>query len=88
MGVRAVKTTQQMFGKLERDLAATARMEREEAADRQRRIDQGQARLDESVTRREILEALESVASEYGCRGFPENEAIADAFRKLAEALS
>lgn len=83
-----MKTTNQMFGKLARQLAAEQQGLRDEIAERQRRVDQEQARLDETLTRREVLEALENVVNEFGGAGFPENDAIATAFRKLAEALS
>lgn len=79
-----MKTAKQMFGAaLEWERAM-----REDAADRERRAADEQARLDETLTRREVIEALESVANEYGCNGNHDSDLIADAFRKLAGALS
>ncbi len=78
-----MKTAKQMFGAVTRQLAATERAVREDAADR---IEE-QDRLDETLTRREVIEALESVARSY-TNGAPEAQRIADAFKELAEALS
>lgn len=56
------RTTNQMFGAIERDLQRTAQAQREDQRDHER----AEARLDEPLTRREVLEAIESVANEYG----------------------
>lgn len=82
-----MKTTQQMFGKVARDLARQEQAMRDDAADRERRAQEAEERLDEPLTRREVLDAIETVASEYACNGDHDSMLIADAFRKLAEAL-
>jgi hypothetical protein len=80
-----MKTVKQMFGKVARDIAAAERAAKEDAADRERRVAEAEARLDEPLTRREVLEALENVAIEHDCSG---DHNFADAFRKLAQVLS
>ncbi len=82
-----MKTSQQMFGKVARDIARQEQSARDDAADRERRVQEAEERLDEPLTRREVLEAIESVANDYGCNGDHDSMLIADAFRKLAEAL-
>lgn len=57
--------------------------EQQDEDDRIRRAEQRQERLDETLTRREVLDALESAAVY-----FPERDPIAFVLRKLAEALS
>lgn len=59
-----------------------------ELDDRIARAQEIEARLDETLTRREVIDAIDTVAGEYGCGGTHESELIADAFRKLAKALS
>jgi hypothetical protein len=86
-GVDVMKTSQQMFGKVARDIARQEQSARDDAADRERRVQEAEERLDEPLTRREVLEAIESVANDYGCNGDHDSMLIADAFRKLAEAL-
>lgn len=85
---RGGRTTDQMFAPVVRDLAAQERAQREDQRERERRAAEAEARLDAPLTRRELLEAIETTASDYGCAGTPESDAIADAFRKLGEALS
>ena len=82
------RTTDQMFGKVVRDMAAQERAEREDARDRARQLAEEEARLDEPLTRREVIDAVETVAFGYECSGSPQSDMIAAAFRKLAEALS
>lgn len=82
-----MKTIQDMFGKITRDLARQEQAKRDDAADRERRAQEAEDRLDEPLTRRDMLEAIESVASEYACNGDHDSMLVADAFRKLAEAL-
>lgn len=77
-----------MFRQLERQLARNAEIAKEDAAERARHAEEQEARLDAPLTRREVLEAIESVAHEYGCNGNHDSDLICDAFRKLAEALS
>ena len=45
-------------------------------------------RIDHVLTRRDVLAALETVASEYACSGNHDSDLIADAFRKLKQALT
>jgi hypothetical protein len=52
------------------------------------RVQAEQARLDETLTRREVVQAINRVASDYGGNGTHESDLIADAFRALARALS
>lgn len=82
-----MKTANQMFGKVTRDLARQEQARRDDAADRERRAQEVEDRLDEPLKRRDVLEAIESVASEYTCNGDHDSTLVADAFRKLAEAL-
>jgi hypothetical protein len=79
-----MKTAKQMFAPIVRAQQA----ELDDAADRQRRANEAEERLDEPLTRREVVEAIESVANEYAGSGFPEQEIICDAFAKLAAILS
>lgn len=83
-----MKTTQQMFGKVVRDLNAAEQARQDDLAEQRRRAEEAEARLDEPLTRREVLAAIEQVAADYGCNGTPESAAIADAFRALGKALS
>ncbi len=80
-----MKTAKQMFGAVTRQLAATERAMREDAADSERRIVEEQDRLDETLTRREVIEALESVASVYSSM---DGHDTRDLLRRLVEALS
>lgn len=57
------------------------------AEDRERRAREAEERLDAPLTRRDLLDAIESVRREYGISGTEEAELIEGAFRKLAEAL-
>ncbi len=82
-----MKTANQMFGKVTRDLTRQEQARRDDAADRERRVQEVEDRLDEPLKRREVLEAIESVASEYTCNGDHDSMLVADVFRKLAEAL-
>lgn len=82
-----MKTVHQMFGKAVRDLTAMERAQREDELERQRRADEAEARLDEPVTRRELLEALEAASSKYAGSGFDEQDRIADAFAALHDLL-
>lgn len=52
------------------------------------RIEREQERLDETLTRREVIDAIDQVASDYGGNGNHDLDLIADAFRKLSKALS
>lgn len=79
------KTAQQMFGKVARDIAAAERAERDDQLDRERRAAEAEARLDEPLTRREVLEAIESVKSRYCPRNGTMLIRLLD---DLAEALS
>lgn len=81
------RTTDQMFGKVLRDREAAERAQREDQADRVRRAAEAEARLDESLTRREILDAVEVIVSDYDASGTDAGTLLADAFRRLAEAL-
>lgn len=83
-----MKTGKQMFGKLARDAAAMERALKEDAADRYVRAMEEEAHQDAPISRRDVLDALETAASEYGCAGNHDSDLIADAFRKLAKALS
>lgn len=75
------RTTQQMFGKVARDIAATERAHREDQRERERAAIEAEARLDAPLTRREVLEALDAVMEQ--CGG-PERSMLRD----LKEALS
>lgn len=82
-----MKSAQQMFGKIARDAASAEKARLDDIAERQRRADEAEARLDETLTRREVIEAIESVANDYGCNGTQESDTICEAFRRLAVAL-
>lgn len=82
------RTTNQMFGKLQRDLVAAAHAEQQRLNDRARIAVEAEARLDQPMTRRELMTAIESVAHEYGMQGDHDSDLICNAFRKLGEALS
>lgn len=45
-------------------------------------------RLDEPLTRRDVLAAIDAVVIEYSGSGFEDQDRIADAFRNLAKGLS
>jgi hypothetical protein len=62
--------------------------EQQELDERLAQIERDQARLDETLTRREVIDAIDFVASEYSGNGVQAHDMIADAFRKLAKALS
>lgn len=62
--------------------------EEQELDERIERANAAEARLDETLTRREVLEAIEYVAHGYGCNGDHDSDLICNAFCKLAEALS
>lgn len=79
------KTAQQMFGKVARDIAAAERAERDDQADRERRAAEAEARLDEPLTRREVLDAIESVKSRYSPY---HHSTLIQLLDSLAEALS
>lgn len=66
------------------DLRATVADE----ADRERRVNEAEARLDEPLTRREVLNALETSRNHFGGSGALVQEAICDAFDRLKDALS
>lgn len=66
------------------ELRATA----QDAADRERRLNEEEARMDEPLTRREVLSALETVRDHFGGSGEPVQEAIYDAIDRLRDALS
>lgn len=72
-----------MFGPIVRSQQRLLQIEREENADRARRVAEEEARLDEPLTRREVVEAIESVVNEYA-----EHELLSEAFARLAVALS
>jgi hypothetical protein len=74
-----------MFGAAARDIAATERAMKEDAADCQRRADEAEARLDAPLTRREVLDAIETVASVYSGQHGHDTR---DLLRRLAKALS
>lgn len=78
------RTTDQMFGKVVRDMAAQERAEREEARDRVRQLAEEDARLDEPLTRREVLDAIETVKSRYSPH---HNSMTIELLDRLAEAL-
>ena len=84
----ANRTAEQMFGKIARQIEADDRMLREEAARREREFEEQEARLDNPISRREVIEAIDFVVSEYSGNGVQTHDMIADAFRKLAKALS
>lgn len=79
------RTTDQMFSKAVRDKAAQERAEREEARERARQLAEVEARLDEPLTRREVLAAIESVKSRYSPY---HHSTIIELLDRLAEALS
>ena len=83
-----MKTTHQMFGMLQRQLNENARLAQEIVTERERRAAEEEARLDEPLSRREVLDAIESVAHGYGCNSDHDSDLICNAFRKLAEAIS
>jgi hypothetical protein len=62
--------------------------EQRELDERLAQIERDQARLDETLTRREVIDAIDQVASDYGGNGTHESDLICDAFRKLSRALS
>lgn len=66
------------------DLRATAA----DQAGRERRANEAEARLDEPLTRREVLDALNTAQDHFGGSGEPVQEAIYDAFGRLRDALS
>ena len=76
------RTINQMFGKTIRDLEAAERARREDQADRERRAAEAEARLDEPLTRREVLDALESVTS-----ALDDTDVTSQMLRALMEAL-
>ena len=80
--------TRHPFNKIVRDLQATERAIERDVQDQARRAAEAEARLDEPLTRRDVLDALDEVANEYGCNGDHDSDLIADAFRKLKDALS
>jgi hypothetical protein len=47
-----------------------------------------ESRMDEPLTRLEVVDAIENVAREYGAHGNPEAGLIRDAFRRLAVELA
>lgn len=47
-----------------------------------------EARLNETLTRREVIEAIESVANDYAQRRDHESDVICNAFQSLADALA
>lgn len=80
-----MKTTKQMFGAAVRDIAAMERAMQEDARDRNRRQEEADARLDAPLSRREVLEAIETVASAYSGQHGHDTR---DLLRRLAEALT
>jgi hypothetical protein len=76
-----------MFGKVARDIAAAERARREDEADTRRREREREERLDEPLRRRDVLDAIETIAHEYDMSGTDAASLIAAAFRRLAEAL-
>lgn len=62
--------------------------EQQDLDERCARIAAEQERLDENLTRREVIEAIEIVVMDYAGTGTHESDLIADAFRGLAKALS
>lgn len=60
----------------------------EEARIRREHAEARAARLNDTLTRREMVDAIESVAHEYGRVGDHDSDLIANAFQKLAEALT
>jgi hypothetical protein len=83
-----MKTTKQMFGKLAYEMRRDAERELEELRARQFAADAAGARLDAPISRREVLEAIREVRNHFGGNGLPEQEALCDAFDRLADALS
>jgi hypothetical protein len=78
------KTTDQMFDKVARDIAAQERAVAQDAADRERYAAEAEARLDEPLTRRELLDAIESVKSRYSPH---HHSMLIEMLERLAEAL-
>jgi hypothetical protein len=62
--------------------------EQQEMDEMRERVTAKQARLDETLTRREVIESIEWVMHEYSCNGDHDSDLIYGAFKKLAEALS
>lgn len=83
-----MKTAEQMFGPIVRTQRAQLQAERDDAADRQRRADEAEARLNEPLTRREVVDAIREARDHFGGSGEPVQDAIYDAFARLADALS
>lgn len=82
-------TADQMFRKTLRHIEADERDAiREAAADAIRRIEEQEARLHAPLSRREVLEALQIVAGQFGGNGNHDSDLIANAFRELERALS
>jgi len=77
-----------MFRKLQRQLDADSRMMKEAEESARRKAESEQARLDEPLTRREVIGAIETVAWGYACNGDHDSDLVANAFRALKDVLS
>lgn len=67
---------------------ATRTPEQRELDERIESANERELRLDETLTRREVVEAIEALANEYGCDGNHDSDLISIVFLKLAKALS
>lgn len=74
-------------GKAERQIQRDLEMRQRDEADRQRRADEAEARLDAPVTRRELLAALERVRNSAGCNTADHWNAIEMTLRDLIGEL-